>query len=65
MNAKQFHLLSLDMTTAIHVPEFYLSWVSGELELKVGQNPVQTQSSAKRMLIIGGGVIGLTASILY
>jgi len=54
---------SFNMASTTPVPGFYLSFVAGDLVLKVGQNPVPKHSSAKRILIVGGGVTGLTVSI--
>jgi D-amino-acid oxidase len=43
-------------------PEFYLSKVGDELILKFGKNPIQITSESKRVLIVGGGVTGLTTA---
>ena len=47
---------------SITVPQIYLAEESGELVLREGVNPNQGVHAATRILIIGGGVTGLTVS---
>jgi heterodisulfide reductase subunit A-like polyferredoxin len=48
------------MVEVTSVPNFYLSRSADELVLKVGNNPIQEKYAGKRVLVIGGGVTGLT-----
>lgn len=41
-------------------PEVYLSRVGSELVLNYGTNPALSQHIGKRVLVVGGGVTGLT-----
>ena len=40
----------------------YLAKQNGELVLQQGQNPIKGTRSDERVLIVGGGVTGLTVS---
>jgi hypothetical protein len=48
------------MVEAASAPNFYLSRSADELVLKVGNNPIHEECPGKRVLVIGGGVTGLT-----
>lgn len=50
------------MSAPIHTatPNVYLSKENGELVLRQGINPLQDSNKDKRILIIGGGVTGMT-----
>lgn len=55
------------MTTAAPVPAFnvYLAKEGGELVLHQGVNPLANKHADKRILILGGGVTGLTVSVTF
>lgn len=40
----------------------YLARENGELAIHQGRNPNQVKNSEKRVLVVGGGVTGLTVS---
>ncbi len=44
--------------------DFYLSRVGDELVLNFGKNPVEITTKSKRIIVIGGGVTGMTVSQL-
>ena len=52
------------MSAPAHTPalDVYLARENGELVLRQGINPLQGTNSDKRILIIGGGVTGMTVS---
>ena len=50
-------------TVRSSTPAIYLAKQDGELVLQQGENPNQSKHTDQRVLIIGGGVIGLTVSI--
>jgi hypothetical protein len=56
------HPNRLKMTVKRPAPEFYLARVADELVVKTGKNSMPEASSKQRILIIGGGVTGLTVS---
>ena len=45
------------------IPDVFLTKVGTELLLNQGSNPRRMQQADKRILIIGGGVTGMTVSI--
>ena len=52
------------MTTAISSASMiYLAKQGDELVLRQGENPNQSKHADQRVLIVGGGVTGLTVSI--
>ena len=52
------------MTTAISSSSMiYLAKQGDELVLRQGENPNQSKHADQRVLIVGGGVTGLTVSI--
>lgn len=50
--------------TISSVSSVYLTKVDGELTLQHGHNPNRFSNAHKRILVIGGGVIGMTVSFL-
>lgn len=49
-------------TVSSSTPAIYLAKQDGELVLQQGENPNQSKHADQRVLIIGGGVTGLTVS---
>lgn len=51
-------------TTTVHTPtpNVYLSKENGEIVVRQGVNPRLNQNADKRILIVGGGVTGMTVS---
>jgi hypothetical protein len=43
-------------------PDIYLSTENGELALRQGLSPKRFANADKRILVVGGGVTGLTVS---
>ena len=54
------------MSTPVHTstPDVYLSRENGELVVRQGQNPLLGKHADKRILIVGGGVTGMTVRIV-
>lgn len=50
-------------TQVTSVSDIYLAKDDGELVIREGTNPNQGKYSDKRVLIVGGGVTGLTVSV--
>ena len=50
-------------TVSSSTPAIYLAKQDGELVLQQGENPNQSKHADQRVLIVGGGVTGLTVSI--
>ncbi len=50
---------------SITSPKVYLSQEAGELVLRQGLNPNRMKYADTRVLIIGGGVTGLTVSLYH
>lgn len=51
-------------TSSSSASAIYLAKQGNELVLRQGENPNQSKHTDQRVLIIGGGVTGLTVSIL-
>ena len=49
-------------STQLATPDIHLSLVSGGLMLSVGPGPTR-KPTAERVLVVGGGVTGLTVSL--
>ena len=47
------------------VPQVYISMENGELVLKEGISPDFGKHAEKHVLVVGGGVTGLTVSIAH
>ena len=50
-------------TSATSSAQIYLAKKDGELVLHQGVNPIVKDSASTRVLIVGGGVTGLTVSL--
>ena len=52
-------------TATSSAPAIYLAKQNGELVLRQGENPNQSKYADQRVLIVGGGVTGLTVSLNF